>query len=392
MTPPDTSTTPVRMGLVGVGWMGHLHTRALRRLRDHYPDLPAPRFVIAADSQPAQEAEARSRLGYEQFSTDWRDVVADPDVTTVSVTAPNQMHAEVCVAAARAGKHIWGEKPLGRDAQETATIAAVAREHDVRTVVGFNYRHVPLVEHARSLIETGELGRLTRVRGTFLADYAADAAGAFSWRFERAKAGSGVLGDLMCHVVDLVEHLAGPVRSLVAQDSITHTHRPLPTAAASSGASHFAAGGGDLVPVENEDHVSCLARFDNGAAGSLEVGRAVVGPHVSMGFEIHGTAGALAWNFERMNELRLYTRSPAAGDGFATVFAAAPHGEFSRFQPGTGIPMGYDDLKVIEASRLVGSIVDGRSYGPTFDDAERATSVVAGMEASLRSGAWEQVL
>jgi len=392
MTPTQALSSPVRMGLVGVGWMGHLHTRALRRLRDHYPDLPEPQLVIAADSLAGQEAEARSRLGYEQFSTDWREVVSHPDVTAISVTAPNQLHAEVCIAAARAGKHIWGEKPLGRDAHETAAIAAAARRHDVRTIVGFNYRHVPLVQHARSLIEAGELGRLTRVRGTFLADYAADAAGVFSWRFERAKAGSGVLGDLMCHVVDLLEHLAGPVHSLVAQDSITHTHRPLPTAGAGTGASHFAAGGGDLVPVENEDHVNCLARFDNGATGSLEVGRALVGPHVSMGFEIHGTAGALAWNFERMNELRFYTRHPSGGDGFTTVFAAAAHGDFSRFQPGTGIPMGYDDLKVIEAGRLVGSIVDGHPYGPSFDDAERATAVVAGMEASMRSGAWEHVL
>lgn len=383
----SNAESPLGVGLVGIGWMGRLHTRSLRRLRDHYPELPSCRFVVAADALPQREQEARAVLGYERFTTDWREVVADPEVQVVCVGAPNALHQEVCVAAARAGKHVWGEKPLGRNAEETTAIATAARDAKVATTVGFNYRHAPLVEHIATMIAAGELGRLTRVHGHFLADYASSAEGAFSWRFQRAAAGSGALGDLMSHVVDLVEHLTGPVERVVAQQSMVHTHRP----AAGDADSHFAAGTGELVEVENEDHVTCLTRSADGVAGIVEVGRSLVGPHVSMGIELHGTEASVSWDFQRMNEMQLYTRTASGEQGYATVYAAPRHGEFARFQPGVAIGMGYDDLKVIEASRLVRSIVDGAAYGPTFDDAARAATVIAAMERSVASGRWETV-
>ena len=365
--------------------MGRLHSRAYRRLRDHYPELAPPRLVIAADPLTSRRDEVLDVLGFEEFSTSWADVLAHPDVTVVSMTAPNYLHQEICIAAAEAGKHIWGEKPLGRNATETAKIAAAARANGVHTMIGFNYRHAPLVQHAKQLIGGGAIGDVRRVRGFFLADYAADPAGGLSWRFKRSLAGSGALGDVMVHVVDLLEYLAGPICAVTAQESLFHSVRPL----AGTGDSHFSSGGEGFGPVENEDHVTCLARFGSGAAGSLEVGRTVVGSHVSVGFEIQGSHGALSWNFERMNELLIYQPAGDGAQGYRRVSARPGHGDFHRFQPGVAIPMGYDDLKVIEASMFVRAVLGQPTDGPTFDDAARAADVIDGMTRSFRTERWE---
>src|SRR5881397_1110840 len=217
----------IGIGLLGVGWMGRLHSASYLRVPYHYRECEGvARLVVAADEVEARARQAFEELGYARWTTSWRDVLEDPEVEAVSITAPNFMHREMALAAAAAGKHFWGEKPLGRFPAETAEIAAAAERAGVMTTVGFNYRHAPVVQHARDLIARGELGEITHYRGFFLSDYASHPLGALSWRFSRELAGLGVLGDLMSHAVDMAHYLIGPIARVSAQRSTIITQRP----------------------------------------------------------------------------------------------------------------------------------------------------------------------
>jgi len=380
----------IGIGTVSLGWMGQLHTRAYRRLLDHYPDCDLhPRLVVAADAVEERARDAAERLGYEGWTTDWREVVEHPEVEAVSIAAPNYLHKEVAVAAARAGKHIWLEKPCGRYPFETYDIGRAVEEADVRSMIGLMYRHVPVVEYARELIAAGELGEITHYRGYFLADYAADPNGALTWRYKLDGAGLGVLGDIMPHSVDMAQNLIGPIESVSAQRETFIRERP--EVPEGMGTGHFVVEGGEMGTVENEDYVGGLLRFANGARGTMENSRTCIGPHVRMSFEVNGTRGALSWDFQRLNELQLY-RTDGTGDrGYRTVHAAPGMGDFANFQPGAGISMGYDDLKVVEAERFLSSIAGGRDRAASIHDIVSTMRVVEAMDRSCDTGSWETV-
>jgi predicted dehydrogenase len=379
----------VGIGLVGVGWMGRVHSVAYRRAHDHYPDGPGiARLVIAADDSSERAAYARDELGYEQVVGDWREVVAHPEVEAVSITVPNQLHREVAVAAAEAGKHVWIEKPAGRLPWETGEIAGAVERAGVRSLVGFNYRHAPAVRHARLLIESGALGEIDHFRSQWIAAYAASPHGALTWRFKRDQAGLGILGDLGSHAVDLAQFLLGSITSVTARTETIVPQRPLPTGEGT----HFAVvEGGELAPVENEDVVWSIVRFERGVTGTIEASRVAVGPQARYAFEVHGTRGALAWDFERLNELSVYLPLENGDAGYSRVVMGPQHEPFGRFQPGPGLGMGYDDLKVIEAAQLLQSVVDGEQREPGVREALAAAKVVAALARSATSGSWEPV-
>lgn len=379
----------VGIGLVGVGWMGRVHSAAYRRLRDHFPDCPGvARLVVAADEDPARAREAVDRLGYERATGDWHQVVADPEVEAVSITVPNRLHREVAVAVAEAGKHLWVEKPVGRFPSETADVASAVERAGVRSLVGFNYRHAPAVRHARDLIRSGALGTVDHFRSQWIAAYAADPRSVLSWRFLREEAGLGILGDLGSHAVDLAQCLLGPIASVTARTETIVKERPLP----SGTGTHFTlSDGGERAPVENEDAVWGIVRFESGLTGTIEASRVAVGPQARYAFEVHGSRGALAWDFERMNELFLFRTADDGDAGYARVLMGPRHEPFGRFQPGPGLPMGYDDLKVIEAALFLESVVDGVQREPGVREALAAARVVAALERSATSGAWEPV-
>ena len=379
----------VGIGLVGVGWMGQVHSVAYRRCRDHYPECGGvARLVVAADEDAERAAGAVDRLGYERSTGDWRAVVADPEVDAISITTPNRLHREIALAAAVAGKHVWVEKPVGRFPAETADVAAAVERAGVRSLVGFNYRHAPAVRHARELIGSGALGEIDHFRSQWIAAYAADPRGVLSWRFLRDEAGLGVLGDLGSHAVDLGQCLLGPIESVTARTETIVRDRPLPTGAGT----HFAvAEGGPLAPVENEDVVWSIVRFAGGVTGTIEASRVAVGPQARYAFEVHGSRGALAWDFERMNELLLFRAEESGDAGYARVLMGPRHEPFGRFQAGPGLPMGYDDLKVIEAALFLESIVDGEQREPGVREALAAAKVVGAMARSAASGVWTPV-
>ncbi|HET9674222.1 MAG TPA: Gfo/Idh/MocA family oxidoreductase [Gaiellaceae bacterium] len=376
----------IGIGLLGVGWMGEVHSTSYVRVPIHYPECEGrARLVVAADEVEERARAAADRLGYAEWTTDWQSVVAHPGVEAVSICAPNFMHREMAVAAAEAGKHFWGEKPLGALPEDTLEIERAVEAAGVRTIVGLNYRNPPAVQQARKLIADGELGEVNHFRMQFVASYSANPRGALSWRFSRRLSGYGILSDLGSHAIDLAMFLCGPIARVTATSAILVRERPRVEMGTGT---HFSVVEGDveLGRVENEDWCAALVEFASGLKGTIELSRVVVGAEARYWFEVNGTLGAVAWNFERMNELEHYRDG-----GAARVLMGPSHPDFARFQPGRGIPMGYDDLKVIEAYRFLQSIADGQQREPGVREMAATARVIDAVARSFASGSWEDV-
>ena len=385
-------TRTIGIGVIGMGWMGEAHSRAYRVIPDRFADSGIqPRLVVCADAVEERAQSAQKRFGFARYVTDWREVIADPEVEVVVVTAPNGMHLEVNRAAAAAGKHIMCEKPVGREPQETIASAAAAREAGVITGVGFNYRWAPVVQYARRLIADGKLGQLTHYHGRFLNGYAGDPNTFFSWRFEEQH-GLGTLSDLMTHVIDMAHMIAGPISRLTSDKKIFIRQRPIPQPGKGT---HYDKGSSDspMGEVTNEDYVSALVQFENGVRGYLESCRVINGAKCDMSFEIHGTKGVIKWNMERMNELQLQWRNGEnpAEDGYLTLLSGPAHPFHRHFNPAPGAGLGYDDLKVIETYNFLQSVVSGEQGEPGFEDAQAVAYVQQAMMRSWENGRWETV-
>ncbi|MEU0738977.1 Gfo/Idh/MocA family oxidoreductase [Streptomyces sp. NPDC006134] len=377
------------VAVVGFGWMGRVHTRAYARVRHHYPLLPLrPELVTVAEEVPGRAEEAAAQFGFASATRDWREVAADPRVRAVSVTAPNFLHREIGVAMAEAGKHLWIEKPVGLGVGDARAVADAVARAGVQGAVGFNYRNAPAVETARDLIAAGEIGTVTHARIRLFSDYAAHPESALTWRYRRERGGSGVLGDLASHGADLARFLLGAITAVTADTAVFVPERARPAAAT---AGHARAAGGVPGPVENEDYVGCLLRFASGARGVLEACRVSVGEQNTYGFEVHGTRGAVFWDFRRMNELGVSRGTAYQDQPVSTVFAGPGDGEFAAFQPGAANAMGYDDLKVIEAYRFLRSVAEGTPYGATLRDAVHSAAVLDAMARSAEHGTWAAV-
>jgi predicted dehydrogenase len=379
---------PIGVAVVGFGWMGRVHTQAYARVLHHFPRLPlAPYLAAVTDPEADRLDEAIDQYGFARAAATWHEVVHDDSIRAVSITAPNYLHREIATAMTRAGKHIWIEKPVGLDLADAQAVAEEVMRAGVRSTVGFNYRNAPAVAHARQLIEQGRIGTPTHGRIRLLSDYAAHPHGALSWRFARHTGGSGVLGDLASHGVDLARFLLGEVVALVADTATFIPQRPRPSGATS----HFALAAGDLSPVENEDYVACLLHLAGGARVTFEASRVSVGDQCNYGFEIHGTKGALYWDFRRMGELGVSSGDSYQNQSVSTLFVGPGHGEFAAFQPGAGVALGFDDLKVIEAAGFLQSIADGSPHGAGVDDAVHSASALDAMAESARTGSWVRV-
>ncbi len=381
------------VAVVGFGWMGQVHARAWARLAQHYPELPVrPSFVIVADTEANRRREACDVFGFAHAVSDWTEVLDRDDVDVVSVCGPNFVHREIGAAVAESGRHLWIEKPAGRGAADTAAIAAAVHRSGVMSSVGFNYRHAPAVQVARELVASGALGRLESVDVHMLADYSAHPDQALSWRFDPEYAGTGVLGDLVSHGLDLALHVGGTtlgrVDELVADQATYLTERPIPESGA---VSHFSRGGdGPRGPVGNEDTASALLRYASGTRGTLTASRIAVGEQCGYGFDLRGTEGALSWDFRRMGELRVCVDQDYQDATWETRLVRPGDGDVSAFQPGSGIAMSYDDLKVVECHLLAQSIHTGVPHGPTIDDAVVAAELVDAMVRSYEEKRWVQ--
>jgi predicted dehydrogenase len=371
--------------------MGQAHSRSYRNIPVYFPEAGIrPRLVAVADTVAARLELARNNFGYEYATDDWRAVIERSDIDVVDVTAPNALHQELATAAAAAGKHVFCEKPVGITPASTAAIESAARKAGVITGCGYNYRWAPLVQYTKGLIEGDRFGTLTHYRGRFFSMYGRDRLGLLSWRFLQDQSGYGALTDLMCHVVDMALHLAGPIRRLVSVKETFVKERPLPTPGQGT---HYDRGkpGDPTGTVTNEDYVGALVEFENGARGTLETDRSIFGPQSSMAFELNGSKGAATWDLEKLNQLRLYLAGEQPNDGFVEVLAGDAFPHQGNIVPGGGNTIGYEDLKVIEALEFLKAVRDGRPFHPGFDDALAVASVLDAMVRSWAEDGWVEV-
>lgn len=378
------------VGVIGFGWMGRAHSRALRRLPMIFPDRGlSPALVVCADADERARQVASDGFGFERVTPDWEEVVTSDDVDVVYVAAPNMLHVQMVAAAVANGKDIFCEKPVGGTPAQTLAALHATRYAGVLSGVGYNYRWAPLVQEVKSMVASGELGDITNYRGRFLSMYGSNPLGLLTWRYLVSEGGYGVTSDLLSHAVDLAEYLIGPMTSVVAQTATFIARRPLP----STHASHYVAGDADAPTgdVTNEDYVGLLSVFANGARGTFESSRAMVGPESQMAFEIHGTKGAVAWNFERMNELQYYRLEDGRHAGYRTILAGDRFEYHGNFVPGSANGIGFEDLVTIEDLEFMDAVAHRRPFHPDFDDALRYVTIQAAILRSVATQRWEKI-
>lgn len=385
-------TPALKVGVIGAGWMGHVHARAYSRLRHHFPDLRAyPQVSAVADASASAAAAFTAAHDSVAAYADWRELLADPSIAAVSVTAPNFLHREIGVAVAHAGKHLWIEKPVGLGAADAIAVRDAVRDNGVVGVVGFNYRNVPAVARARELIAGGALGTLTHARVQLLTDYAAHPGSPFGWRYAVDHGGHGVLGDLASHGVDLLRYLLGDIESLVARTAIHIPRRPQVEVQGHYSVIDVNTPGLSFGEVENEDYVVALLQMRSGVLAVCEANRAAVGEQNNYALEVHGTQGLLRWDFRRPGELALSSGTTYSGQPTATVFSEPGNGAYAAFQPGAGIAMSYDDTKVIEAWQFLQAIGGVEVEVATLDDAVASATALDAMVTAHSTGKWVEV-
>ena len=385
-----SSRRRIGLAVVGFGWMGQAHSRSYLRLPTLFDDRAYdPQLVICSDTVDARRHAALSAFGFRGATDDWRPAVEHPDVDAVVVCAPNMLHEPLVTAAAAAGKHVFCEKPVGGTPSQTARIEHACRRAGIVTGVGYNYRFAPLVLHAQQLIAAGELGRITNYRGRFFSMYGADPLGLLSWRFLIDQAGHGATTDILSHAVDLAMMLNGPITRVVGTGETFITERPLP----SGEGTHYDRGqpGDPTGAVTNEDYFGALAVFANGSQGVFEASRAIVGPQSQMAFDIYGTEGALSWNHEAMNELRLF-RASDPQQGYTTVRASDRHPYHGAFVPGDANSIGFEDMVAVQDHEFLTAVSQGRPHSAGIEEALATVSVQAAMLKSWETGAWEDVI
>ena len=380
------------IAVVGMGWMGGVHSRAFSQL-SRMDDIPlVPRLVFCADDNKAQLQRAKDAFGFSVASKNWRDALTMDEVEVVCIAAPTQLHAEIAEAAAAAGKHVYCEKPVGRSVDDTRRVAQATSAAGVLSACGYNYRHFPVVQYCKRLQDDNRFGAVEQFNARFLSMYGANPLSPLSWRFVNATAGGGAIVDILSHAVDMAHFFAGCVRRVSAVRKTFITERPLPS---SNAASHYATAAADAPKgkVENEDYVAVLAEYESGAVGQLQASRVARGPKSEMGFALYGEKGSAAWDFERMNELQLYLPddNDAARDGFVRILGGSVHPGQARINPGDGNGIGYEDSKLLEAVAFLQDIAVGKQAQSGAQQALRVAEVNDAVLRSCESRRWEEV-
>ncbi|WP_051705150.1 MULTISPECIES: Gfo/Idh/MocA family protein [unclassified Streptomyces] len=380
----EAGKPPLRVGMVGYAFMGAAHSQGWRtagRVFD-LPLNPVQAVICGRDRSAAQAAA--DRHGWASVETDWRALVERDDIDLVDICTPGDTHAEIALAALAAGKHVLCEKPLANTVEEATSMARAAEEARARgqvAMVGFNYRRVPATAQARRMVAEGRLGRLRHVRVTYLQDWLIDPEFPLTWRLRKDQAGSGSLGDLGAHIIDLAQYLTG--ERLAGVSALTETfvrERPLPTGATSGLSAAPSAGTGEVTV---DDAALFTARFPSGALASFEATRYATGRKNALRIELNGERGSLAFDLERLNELSFHDGTqPGAEAGFRRILVTEPDHPYldAWWPPGHGL--GYEHTFVHQARDLVHAIAEGRSPEPSFADGLQVQRVLAAVEES----------
>ncbi|GAA0549149.1 Gfo/Idh/MocA family oxidoreductase [Paractinoplanes ferrugineus] len=383
----------LRVGMVGYAFMGAAHSQAWRTVNRFF-DLPlSARMRAVCGRSRSGVAAAAEKLGWESHTTDWRSLIDRDDVDLIDICTPGDTHAEIALAALAAGKHVMCEKPLANtvaEAREMAAAATAAQASGVRSMCGFNYRRVPAVALMRRLVEAGRIGALRHVRAVYLQDWIVDPEFPLVWRLRKEVAGSGALGDIGAHIIDLTQFVTGrSIRSVTAMTETFVKSRPLPEASAGLSASAAGEQRGDVTV---DDAALFLARLDGGAIATYEATRFATGRKNGLRVELNGSLGSLVFDFERMNELAFYDGGqPAAEQGFRRILVTeAEHPYMAAWWP-PGHLIGYEHSFTHEMRDLIEAIGVGKDPAPSFTDALQVQLVLDAVSRSAVSAQWTEV-
>jgi predicted dehydrogenase len=362
----------IGVGMLGYAFMGKAHTNAYKKLPYMtWPPPFVPNLVAIAGRNEGAVAEAARRYGYAGHVTDWRELLSDDRIQLFDNSGPNDLHSQPTIAAAEAGKHVICEKPLGRDADESYETWQRVAATDVKHMCGFNYRFLPAVRLARQILESGELGEIRHFRAAYLQEWGA--AEIDAWRFDKSAAGSGALGDLGAHVVDLARYLVGEIESVSATTATFWPDRTV------------------------DDAVESVVTFENGAVGTIEASRFATGRKNSFTWEINASNGSIAFDLEHLNELQVHyadSRPGAAAQGFRNVLVSEADHPFWEWWWPHGHFIGWEHTFVHEIHHLLTAIRDDTDvapHGATLEDGYRAAEVCDAMLRSASSGTREAV-
>ena len=368
------------IGMVGYKFMGRAHSHAWRNVHSVFPNAPEPRMVALAGRDKAAARSAASQLGWAESTTDWRSLLERPDVDVIDICTPGNAHAGIATAALEAGKHVMCEKPLANtlaEARSMAESAEHAERSGVFSMVGFNYRRVPALELARRLIAEGSIGEVRHVRAAYLQDWGTDEAIPLLWRFESEHAGSGALGDIGSHLIDIAQHLLGQGISSVSGLTETFVTK------------RARMDGGGEGPVTVDDLAVFAARFNAGATGNFEATRVASGRKNAMRVEVDGAGGGLAFDLERLNELQVYDHGATADRrGFRTILVTEEsHPWLAAWWP-PGHMLGWEHTFTHQANDFLAAVVQGARPEPGFGEGLRVQAVLEAVQQSAVERRW----
>ena len=371
----------IGVGVIGTGFMGKAHSIAYSASASVFGTGLRPRLEIVCDLSPMRAEERATDLGFSRYTDKWQEVVNDPNVQLISVCTPNDTHAEISIAALKAGKHVWCEKPMSTSLGDSTEMAQTAASASAQTIIGYNYTKNPAVTHARRLIESGAIGRVSGFFCRYDVDNEADEARPWSWRMSRASSGTGANGDVLSHVISVAHYLTGSTISRVVGDiSVVHENRQDPD------------NQGQTKKVDNDDMVSALVHFENGVHGHIGASRVTWGRKCGLRWEVHGTKGTICYDQERLNEIQLFTRQEdPATDGFRTILTGPLHPPYQAFLPNGGHSLGYMDVKICELYELLQAIENGGTVWPDFKAGLIIEKVMDAVDKSALSGQWMEV-
>ncbi len=387
----------IRVGLIGYNFMGRAHSNAYRQIPFFWPELPAQpvRQVLCGRTKGRTEAEAK-RLGWAEVTHSVDELVARDDIDLVDITAPNNQHAELIIKAAEAGKHVFCEKPLATSLADAKAALKAVRKAGVIHMICHNYRRAPAVSLAKQMIDQGLLGRIYHWRALYLQDWLLSPEVPMMWRVQKKIAGSGSLGDLMAHSIDLALWLVGDISSVACTMETFIKKRPkLETV--DTGLGGKAKAGAPMGTVDVDDGVIALARFANGALGTFEATRFAAGRKNHNVFEINGEKGSLRFNLERMNELEYYDVAEGDNAGFRVIQATADAHPFMglpgggpRYWPVAHI-LGYEHTFINTVADLMVALAENKVPWPNFEDGTKTQAVLEACSLAAESGKWEKV-
>jgi len=369
----------LRIGLIGSGFMGKAHAWGYRNAGAVFRLPVAPVLEMLADATPELAATAARDLGFARSTGDWRELVADPRIDVVSITTPPQLHAEMALASIAAGKHTYLEKPMAPSSAIARQMLEAAERAGVITQIGFNYLKNPMIALAREIVASGEIGDVVSFRGIHAEDYMAGADTPWHWRLDPA-VGGGVVQDLGSHIIAMARHLVGSIVEVSAQTETVVKARPV------------SAGSTQMRPVEVDDIARAMVRFARGCSGTLEASWVSTGRKMQIEFELVGSKGALHFNQERFNELRLYQAGGTASrNGFRTILAGPEHSPYGAFCPAPGHQLGFNDLKTIEVRDFLLAVAGQPLVGPDFREGWAVQKVIDAILRSSRERGWVTV-